>query len=98
MGQFVISEQDIVNALCMDVSRKHNVQPEEVTVELIYDDEAQPPFSAEATIDRLTFDVQMSDIIAALRLWIDDILNEDPYAGIQLKLDDDEGVIAVVHS
>lgn len=95
---FVISEQDIVNALCIDISRKHNVQPEKVTVELIYDDENQQPFSAEVLVHRRTEHLSMSHIIAALRLWIDEILDKDPYTGIQLKLDDDEGIIAVVKS
>ncbi|HYK73631.1 MAG TPA: DUF2653 family protein, partial [Pseudoneobacillus sp.] len=35
------------------------------------------------------------NIIEALRLWLDEFLNRDPYVGIELVLDDEEGIIAV---
>lgn len=95
MGQIIISEQDIVNAICLDQSQKKYVRPEEVEVELMYDDNSG--FSAEAFINGQRILLQTVDMIEALRLWLKDILNEDPFAGIELVLDDEEGIIAVIN-
>ena len=95
MGQIIIPEQDIVNAICLDQSRKKHVQPEEVEVVLMYDDDSG--FSAEAYINGLKHVLQTIHMIEALRLWLEEILNEDPYVGIKLVLDDAEGIIAVIN-
>lgn len=95
MGQMIISEQDIINAICIDQSRKKYVQPEDVEVELMYDDDRE--FSAEAYVNGLKHNLQTIDMIEALRLWLDEFLNEDPYAGIKLVLDEAEGIIAVIN-
>ncbi|GIN21477.1 MAG TPA: DUF2653 domain-containing protein [Bacillus bacterium] len=95
MGQMIISEQDIVNAICIDQARKKYAQPEDVEVELMYDEDSG--FSAEAYINGLRQGLQEMDIIGALRLWLGEFLNEDPYAGIQLVLDDTEGITAVIN-
>ncbi|RWR12574.1 DUF2653 family protein [Siminovitchia fortis] len=94
MGQITISEQDIINAICVDQSRKKHVQPEDVEVELLYDDDSG--FSAEAYVNGMKHGLETIDIIEALRLWLDEFLNEYPYAGIELVLDDAEGIIAVI--
>ena len=40
MERLIISEQDIVNAICVYISRKKQIKPEEVEVlELMYDDD-----------------------------------------------------------
>jgi hypothetical protein len=49
MGSLSISEQDIINALCVYISQKKQIKPEEVEVELMYDDSYG--FSAEALFD-----------------------------------------------
>lgn len=95
MGQLIIPEQDIVNAICIDLSRKKHVQPEEVEVELMYGDD--DGFSAEAYVNGFKYDLQTTDLIEALRLWLEEFLNEDPLAGIRLVLDEEEGIIAVIH-
>ncbi|MBD8005422.1 DUF2653 family protein [Bacillus norwichensis] len=95
MGQIIISEQDIINATCIDQSRKRYVQPEDVEVELMYDDETG--FTAEAYISGMKYELQTIHLIEALRLWIEEILGKNPYAGIELVLDDEEGIIAVIN-
>ncbi|VEF46193.1 Protein of uncharacterised function (DUF2653) [Bacillus freudenreichii] len=95
MGQIIISEQDIINAICIDQARKKYVQPEEVEVELLYDDDNG--FSAEAYVNGLPHRLQTIHIIEALRLWLDEVLDTDPFAGIKLVLDDEEGIIAEVN-
>lgn len=97
MEPLIISEQDIINALCLFMSRERHVEPDEVEVELIYDDEAEIVFSAEAYIigqQHLLFTVQ---IIAALRLWIDLHLEMDAIAaGIKLDFNETDGIFATV--
>ncbi len=96
MEKLIISEQDIINAICIYHSRKKYVSPQEVEVELMYDDD--DGFSAEASVHGQKQIFITYDIIAALRLWIDEFLNRDPFAAaIKLQLDDEEGIIAAVH-
>lgn len=95
MERLIISEQDIINATCIYISRKKQVKPEDVEVELMYDDDYG--FSAEAYVDERKQVLTTGNLIEALRIWLGEFLNEDPYRGIQLVLDDEEGIIAVVN-
>ena len=93
MEKLVIPEQDIINAVCVYISRKKQVRPQDVEVELIYDDNYG--FSAEAYVNDRKQVLITQNIIEALRLWMDEYMNIDPYIGISLVLDDEEGIIAV---
>ena len=95
MEKLVISEQDIINALCVYISRKKQVNPEEVEVELMYDDDYG--FSAEAYVDGRKQVLITVNLIEAIRMWLEEYLNRDPFSGIELVLDDDEGIIAVIN-
>ncbi|RAS75109.1 YxcD family protein [Priestia endophytica] len=95
MGSLSISEQDIINALCVYISQKKQIKPEEVEVELMYDDSYG--FSAEVFVDGRKQVLITANLIEAIRLWLDEYLNRDPYAGIKLVLDDEEGIIAVIN-
>ncbi|WP_318505734.1 YxcD family protein [Bacillus sp. T3] len=94
MEKLIISEQDIINAVCVYISRKKQVKPEEVEVELLFDDDYG--FSAEAYVHDRKQVLIAANLIEALRLWLDEYLHRDPFAGIELVLDDDEGIIAFV--
>jgi hypothetical protein len=93
MEKLILSEQDIINAICVYISRKKQVKPEEVEVELMYDDDYG--FSAEAYVDGRKQVLITLNIIEALRLWLEEFLHRDPYVGINLVLDDEQGIIAV---
>jgi hypothetical protein len=95
MGSLSISEQDIINALCVYISQKKQIKPEEVEVELMYDDSYG--FSAEAFVDGRKQVLITANLIEAIRLWLDEYLNRDPYAGIKLVLDDEKGIIALIN-
>ncbi|KAB2494205.1 YxcD family protein [Priestia endophytica] len=95
MGSLSISEQDIINALCVYISQKKQIKPEEVEVELMYDDSYG--FSAEVFADGRKQVLITANLIEAIRLWLDEYLNRDPYAGIKLVLDDEEGIIALIN-
>lgn len=97
MEKLIIPEQDIINAICIYVSRKEQVGPEEVEVELMYDDETG--FTAESYVIGRKQELKTQNIIEALRLWIKEFLNGDALgAGIRLELDDEEGIIAIVRN
>jgi hypothetical protein len=95
MEKLIISEQDIINAICVYISRKKQVTPEEVEVELMYDDDYG--FSAEAYVDGRKQVLITLNIIEALRLWLEVFLHRDPYVGINLVLDDEQGIIAITN-
>ncbi|WP_019394410.1 YxcD family protein [Priestia filamentosa] len=95
MGSLSISEQDIINALCVYISQKKQIKPQEVEVELMYDD--RYGFSAEAFVDERKQVLITANLIEAIRLWLDEYLNRDPYADIKLVLDDEEGIIALIN-
>jgi hypothetical protein len=94
LEKLIISEQDIINAICVYISRKKQIKPEEVEVELMFDDDYG--FSAEAYVKDRKQVLIMQNIIEALRLWMDEFMNIDPFSGIKLVLDDDQGIIAVI--
>ncbi|MCM3710978.1 DUF2653 family protein [Sporosarcina luteola] len=95
MAELMMSEQDIVNAICIDHSQKHKIPPEEIEVELVYDDDEG--FFAELEYNGQKQVLGSFDIIQAIRYWIEEVLNGDPYAaGVNLLLDRDEGIIATI--
>ncbi|KMY52944.1 MULTISPECIES: YxcD family protein [Bacillaceae] len=95
MEQIKITEQDIINALCLYISDKKDVSPYEVEVELLFDDDYG--FSAESHVLGRKQILTTVNMIEAIRFWLDTELNVDPFAaGIELVLDEDEGIIAWV--
>ncbi|MFS0820615.1 DUF2653 family protein [Bacillus timonensis] len=95
METLILSEQEIINAVCVYIGLKKQVKPEEVEVELMYDDDYG--FSAEAYVNDRKQVLIMANLIEAIRLWLGEFLNRDPYAGIKLVLDDEEGIIAHIN-
>ncbi|AYA74492.1 DUF2653 domain-containing protein [Bacillus sp. Y1] len=94
MEKLIISEQDIINAVCVYIAKKKQINPEAVEVELMYDDDYG--FSAEVFVDDRKQVLITANLIEALRLWLDEYLGRDPYAPIKLHLDDNEGIIAYI--
>ncbi len=93
MGKIKIAEQDIVNALCLHIAHKRQITPQEVEIELIYDDDYG--FSAESYVNGRKQILITANIIEALRYWLDTVMKVDPYsAALELVLDDEEGIIA----
>ena len=95
MEKIKISEQEIINSLCVYIADKRRVSPEQVEIELMYDDDYG--FSAEAHVNGRSQILITANMIEALRMYIEHELNRDPFAAaIELELDDDEGIIAYV--
>ena len=90
-----ISEQEIINSLCVYIADKRRVSANQVEIELMYDDEYG--FSAEAHVNGRSQILITANMIEALRFYIEHELNMDPFAAaIELELDDNEGIIAYV--
>lgn len=89
----IINEQDIINAICLSQAYYKSIRPEDVIVELAYDDDTG--FGAEVEVNGQIEILNTGAMIGALRVWIKDVLHGDPFStGIELILDDEEGIIA----
>lgn len=94
MRSIKISEQEIINSVCVYIAQKKQIKPEEVLVELMYDDEYG--FSAEVEVNGRQQILIEANLIEALRLWLDTQYNIDPIsAGLKIELDDEEGIVAL---
>ncbi|GIN88861.1 hypothetical protein J6TS2_52470 [Heyndrickxia sporothermodurans] len=95
MEKTAIFEQDIINAVCIFIADKYYVQPEEVSVELIYDDESG--FSAEVEVNDRLQKLTEINLIEGLRHWLDTEHGLDPMSvGLELEWNEQEGIIAYV--
>ncbi|RKD25595.1 hypothetical protein BEP19_01225 [Ammoniphilus oxalaticus] len=93
METIKLSEQDIVNAICLHTADKKQVEPQEVEVELLWDE--QYGFSSEIYTHGRKQVLIEANMLEAIRFWIDRELQRDPFsAGIQLQLEDEEGIVA----
>lgn len=93
MEQVTLLEQDLINAICRFHARYKNVEPSQVTVELLYDDATG--YGAEAEVAGQTEYFNTGTFIAAIRLYINDVLQRNAASvGIELDIDDVEGMVA----
>lgn len=93
MEKLTLFEQDLINAVCLFHAKFKNVAPEEIEVELLYDDVAG--YSAEAFYNGQLEVYNSVNFIMALRLYIDEQLGRDSMsARISLDIDDEHGMIA----
>lgn len=94
----IISEQDIINAICLSQAYHRGTTPDQILVELTYDDEPVEQFGAEVEVGGHVFNLDKADMVGALRAWIKDVLKGDPFSSIiELTLDDEQGIIAKVY-
>ena len=95
MDRMTLLEQDLINAICLFHAKFKNVAPNEIEVELMYDDVAG--YSAEAFYNGQLDVYNTVNFITALRLYIDEQLGRDSMAArITLDIDDEQGMIANV--
>lgn len=95
METMILSEQEVVNALCYFHAKFKHVQPTDVDVELMYDDLGG--FTAEAYVNGQMDFYNTVNFITAIRLYLDEQLNRDSLsARIVLDLQDEEGIIAKI--
>ena len=95
METITFYEQDVINAICLHVASKKQVQPQEVEVELMWDEDYG--FSAEVyTHGRKQVFIEIN-LIEAIRFYLDTQMRRNPYAaGIELVLDEEQGIMALV--
>lgn len=93
----IITEQDVINSICLSQAYRNNTTPDQVLVELTYDDENGENFGAEVEINGKMIILDTADMISALRSWVKEVLKLDPFSSIiELILDEEEGIIAKV--
>ena len=73
----IINEQDIINAICLSQAYYKSIRPEDVIVELTYDDDTG--FGAEVEVNSQIEILNTGAMIGALRVWIKDVLHGDPF-------------------
>ncbi|MGD8190470.1 YxcD family protein [Brevibacillus ginsengisoli] len=94
METIKFSEQDLINAICIHVASKRQIQPDQVVVELVWDDDHG--FSADIEVSQRQQILIEANLIEAVRFYLQTQLQRDPYAAsIELKLEDEEGIIAL---
>ncbi|QDX93417.1 hypothetical protein C2W64_01588 [Brevibacillus laterosporus] len=88
-------EQDLINAICLYIAEKREIEPAQVNVELMWDEEYG--YSAEVNANGRDQVLIESNMLEALRKYLRDQMQLDPFsARIQLDIDDEEGMIALV--
>ncbi len=93
MQNIKLTEQDIVNAICLYIADKKQINPQDVEVELMWDEDYG--FSAEVEALQRKQVLIEANMIEAIRFWIHHQLQRDPFgAALELVLDDEEGIIA----
>ncbi|HLR70855.1 MAG TPA: DUF2653 family protein [Pseudogracilibacillus sp.] len=95
MEQLTLFEQDLINALCLYHARYKHIAPDEVEVELIYDEISG--YSADVFVDGQMMQYDTSNFIKAIRMYLDEELSVDPMsARISFEIDRHEGMIAQI--
>ena len=93
MEQLKLTEQDLINAVCLFHAKFKSVSPEEVEVELSYDDDAG--YGAEAYINGSCDLYNTTNFITAIRLYIDEQLGKDSLSA-RIVLDIEDEMVANV--
>lgn len=95
MEKITFSEQMLINAICLHVASKKQIQLQDVEVELMWDEEYG--FSAEVyAMERKQVFIEIN-LIEAIRFYLETYMQRNPYsASIELLLDDEEGILAQV--
>lgn len=92
----IISEDDIINAICFSQAYHNNVAIEQVEVELGYDEDV---YSAEVFLPGKTIMLDAIEMVGALRMWVKEQMQMDPFASrIQLQFNENDGIYAIVEN
>ncbi|MBP1934201.1 YxcD family protein [Ammoniphilus resinae] len=90
-----LSEQELINAICLHVADKRQVTPQEVSVELMWDEDYG--YSAEVWVGERKQVLIESNLIEAVRFYLHQYLGRDPYsAGLEFQFDDEEGITVLI--
>ncbi|MBF4500777.1 DUF2653 family protein [Savagea sp. SN6] len=93
----ILTVQELINGVCLYEAQKRGAEPEDFEAEIVYDDDFPQPFLAEVTYRGVTEDLLMPELVAAIRLYLEQYTDVDPLsASVDLQLTDDEEFIAVI--
>ena len=89
-----LSEQDIMNAICTHMAERKQLRPEQIAVQLMYDEDLG--FSAEVTAEgRSQFLIEAS-MKEAIERYVLNVHNTRVYRS-QIELDIEEEMIAIIN-
>lgn len=91
MEQLILSEQDLINAVCLFHAKFKSAVPEAVQVELTYDDIVG--YGADAYVEGRMESYNTAHFITAIRLYIDEQLGKDSVSA-RINLDIEDEMIA----
>ncbi|RAV18788.1 DUF2653 family protein [Paenibacillus contaminans] len=89
-----LSEQDIMNAICMHIAERKQLRPEQVSVQLMYDEDLG--FSAEVTAEGRSQYLIEASMKEAIERYLLNVYNTRAFRS-QIELDIEEEMIAIIH-
>ncbi|KHD84756.1 YxcD family protein [Bacillus ginsengihumi] len=97
MEELKLYEQEIINAICTYVADQHYVYPENVMVELTYEDDEG--YGAEIEVNgKMQSPLTEPKVVEAIRKWLEEEYQLDPFAvSLRLDIEDAEGIVAYVN-
>jgi hypothetical protein len=88
-----LSEQDIINAVCLYIAEKRQISPHLVSAELLWDEDYG--FSAEVYEGERKQILIEANILEAMRFYLYNHLHKHAYPDrLELELRDEEGIYA----
>lgn len=96
METLKLSEQDLINAVCMYVADQHYAYPENVMAVLTYDDDTG--YGADVELNGRDLEpLTEPKLIQAIRQYLEEAYSIDPFAvSIRLEIEDQDGMVAYV--
>jgi hypothetical protein len=89
-----LNEQEIMNAICMHIAERKQIQPEQVQVQMLWEEETG--YSAEVTAEgRKQFLIE-ANILEAIERYMLNQYNQRVYRS-QIELDIEEEMFALIH-
>jgi hypothetical protein len=88
-----LSEQDIMNAICMHIAERKQIKPEQVQVQLMWDDDLG--YSAEVLVDGRNQILIEANILEAIERYLLVLWDQRVYRS-QISLEIDEEMFATV--
>jgi hypothetical protein len=89
-----LSEQDIMNAICMHIAERKQIKPEQVQVQLMWDEDLG--YSAEVLVDGRNQILIEANILEAIERYLLVLWDQRVYRS-QISLEIDEEMYATVY-
>jgi hypothetical protein len=89
-----LSEQDIMNAICLHIAERKKIKPEQVQVQLMWDEDLG--YSAEVLVDGRNQILIEANILEAIERYLFVLWDQRVFRS-QISLEIDEEMFATIH-